>query len=164
MNRITTYLIGPELVWLLLYVFARVLVVNNQPATSGGNAQLENLQWYLALLGVLLSFVPLFWTNGHLWWWLLRIGVAGIIGVIVINLTLIGGIDYGDSRNSGIGSTLFLTIPLGGLLLLIGVGIVAVATWLNWDFRPFLKWTLIVVGCLTVFFLISGASQPRPSK
>ncbi|MBD2701998.1 hypothetical protein IC229_15215 [Spirosoma sp. BT702] len=164
MNRITTYLIGPELVWLLLYICARVLTNNNQPPTPDGNAQLENLQWYVALLGVLVSFIPLFWVSDHLWWWLLRIGVAGIIGVIVINLTLIGGIDYGDSRNSGIGSTLFLTVPLGGLLLLIGVGTVAVATWLKWDFRPVLKWSLILVGSLTVILLWTSCTSKTEKK
>ncbi|GAB3999919.1 hypothetical protein GCM10028807_51520 [Spirosoma daeguense] len=164
MNRLTPYLIGPELVWILLFIFARILTSNNQPATPDGNAQLENLQWYLALLGVLVSFVPLFWINDNLWWWLLRIGVAGLIGVIAINLTLIEGIDYNDTRNSGVGSTLFLTIPVGWFLLLVGVGIVTIATWLKWDFRPLLKWTFILIGSLTVILLWTSCNRKTETK
>lgn len=51
MNRTILFLLGPELIWLLLYGFVITLAALNQPATPVGNAWLESLNWYLPFLG-----------------------------------------------------------------------------------------------------------------
>lgn len=126
MNRYSTYILGPEMIWALLFVVASFLVAHNQPPTEAGSARLESLLWFFALGGILVSFAPLAWTTSGTWWMLLRIAVAGIIGLCVVVTRLCGGINYGDSRNSGVGAAFVLMISLGLMLLLIGLAIAAV--------------------------------------
>jgi hypothetical protein len=71
-----------------------------------------------------LSFVPLIWAPGSRWWWLLRIVIVGMVGICVVTGRLCGGIDYGDSRDSGVGTAYVLFIGLGFMALLIGAAIV----------------------------------------
>src|ERR687886_65567 len=104
MNRIATYSLGPEVAWLLVLAVTALFVIRNQPATEAGNMQLEQIGWFLPIIGVGLSFASLAWAPGSQWWWLARIVLASGIGVIAIPAYLCGGIDYGDSRNSGVGS------------------------------------------------------------
>lgn len=126
MNRSATYILGPELIWIVLFVAASLLVARNQPPTEAGSRHLESLLWLFTLGGALISFVPLAWTSSHSWWMLLRIGVAGAIGLCSVVTRVCGGIDYGDSRNSGVGTAWVFCIGLGLMLLLIGIAIAAV--------------------------------------
>jgi hypothetical protein len=120
MNRSPAHIFGPELIWALLFLAASLLVAQNRPPTEAGGARLESLLWLFALGGVLVSFVPLAWTTSNSWWMLLRIAVVGIIGLCVVVTRLCCGIDYGDSRNSGVGSAFVMMIAFGLVLLLIG--------------------------------------------
>jgi hypothetical protein len=126
MNRYTNYVFGPEMIWALLFVVASFLVARNQPPTEAGSARLESLLWLFALGGVLVSFVPQAWTTSGTWWMLLRIAVASTIGVCVVVTRICGGIDYGDSRNSGVGAAFVMMIGFGLVLLLIGLAVAAV--------------------------------------
>jgi len=117
--------LGPELVWLLLYGATTLLGHRNQPPTEAGSRQLETIGWFLPLIGVALSFVPLWWAAGNKWIWLLRIGVAGLVGVVAVTTKLCGAIDYGDSRNSGVGSAYLIFIMLGVMALFAGSAIAA---------------------------------------
>ncbi len=122
MNRITAFLIGPELIWVLFYGAAVLLVARNQPPTEEGSRQLESLWWVLAIASVLLSFVPLaLKAAGSPWWMLLRIAIAGALGVIFVNAKICDGVDYDDSRNSGVGSWFILLWILGWLRLGLGL-------------------------------------------
>jgi hypothetical protein len=148
MNRITTYAAGPELAWFLMFLFTVGLVSRNQPPTEAGNLQLEQIGWFLPFVGVLLSFVPLAWALGSPWWWLARIVVAGGIGALVVSSHLCSGIDYNDSRNSGVGTAFIMLVMLGYITLFVGTCITALFLLTKWRFLPFLKWTLIVFGVL----------------
>ncbi len=64
---------------------------------------------------------------------LLRIGLASAIGLCFVVTRLCGGIDYGDSRNSGVGTAWVFCIGLGLMLLLIGIAIAAV--WIGFKVR-----------------------------
>ena len=123
MNRTLAYAAGPELMWVLLFVVTSFLVARNQPPTLAGNQQLELIGWFLPLVGVLLSFAPLTWAPGSHWWWLVRIVLSGAVGILVVTGRLCGGIDYGDSRNSGVGTAYILFIGLGFMALLLGAAI-----------------------------------------
>ncbi|HEX8235966.1 MAG TPA: hypothetical protein VF600_08415 [Abditibacteriaceae bacterium] len=126
MNRYSTYILGPELIWALLFVAVSLLVAQNRPPTEAGSARLESLLWLFSLGGVLVSFVPLAWTTSSPWWMLSRIGLASAVGLFCVVIRLCGGIDYSDSRNSGVGSGGIMIIGLGLMALLIGVVIAAI--------------------------------------
>lgn len=107
---------------MLFYGAAVLLVARNQPPTEEGSRQLESLWWVLAIASVLLSFVPLaLKAAGSPWWMLLRIAIAGALGVIFVNAKICDGVDYDDSRNSGVGSWFILLWILGWLRLGLGL-------------------------------------------
>jgi hypothetical protein len=126
LNRYSTYILGPELIWTLLLLAASVLVAQNRPPTEAGSARLESLLWLFSLGGVLVSFLPFAWTATGSWWMLSRVGLASAIGLCFVVTRLCGGIDYGNSRNSGVGAAWVMMIGLGLVLLMIGLAVAAV--------------------------------------
>ena len=120
-NRITTFLLGPELSWLLMYGLALLLVAPNQPPTEAGNVRLESLAWYVLFAAIILSFVPLYWSQSGLGWWMLRIGIAGLIGVASVATAFCSAIDYHDSRNSGVGTLWIMLVIFGAIFLFLGM-------------------------------------------
>lgn len=164
MNRTTAYALGPELMWALVFGITAFLVARNQPPTEAGNRQLEAIGWFLPLVGVALSFVPLAWAPGNQWWCLLRIVVAGLIALFFVVGHLCGGIDYHDSRNSGVGTAYMLFIGLGVMALLGGAALSALFLFTRWPFLPFLKWaSIIAVLCAALWGVICWLASMRKS-
>lgn len=124
-NRITTFLLGPELSWLLMYGLALLLVAPNQPPTEAGNVRLESLAWYVLFAAIILSFAPLYWSQSSLGWSMLRIGIAGLIGIASVATTFCSAIDYNDSRNSGVGTLWMMLVIFGVLFLFLAMIVVS---------------------------------------
>lgn len=120
-NRITTLLLGPELPWLLMYGLALLLVAPNKPATEAGNIRLESLAWYVLFAAIMLSFVPLRWSQMGLGWSMLRIGIAGLVGITSLATAFCAAIDYHDSRNSGVGTLWMMLVIFGVIFLFLGM-------------------------------------------
>lgn len=120
-SRITTFLLGPELSWLCMYGLALLLVAPNQPPTEAGNVRLESLVWYVLFGAILLSFVPLYWSASGLGWWMLRIGIAGLIGIASVATAFCSAINYNDSRNSGVGTLWIMLVIFGAFFLFLGM-------------------------------------------
>lgn len=120
-NRITTFLLGPELSWLLMYGLALLLVAPNHPPTEAGNVRLESIAWYVLFAAIILSFVPLYWSQSGLGWWMLRIGIAGLIGITSVATAFCSAIDYNDSRNSGVGTLWIMLVIFGAFFLFLGM-------------------------------------------
>lgn len=123
-NRITTFLLGPEFSWLLMYGLALLLVAPNQPPTEAGNVRLESLAWYVLFSAIMLSFAPLYWSQSGLGWWMLRIGIAGLIGITSLATKFCSAIDYNDSRNSGVGTLWIMLVIFGIIFLFLGMIVV----------------------------------------
>lgn len=161
-NRITTFLLGPELSWLLMYGVMLLVIAPNQPPTESGNARLETAAWYVLLLAVTVSFHPLIWSSNELGWWLLRIGISGAVGVCFMSAGICNAIRYHDSRDSGVGSMFVLMIALGVVVLFIGI----IGTGIFIRFKPyvlpFYKWAGIILGVLGILsFLIYLIPAPK---
>ncbi|WP_128543257.1 hypothetical protein [Larkinella soli] len=152
MNRNVANLVGPELIWLVLTLLTAFLAARNQPTTEAGNDQLLTLGWLFPLLGVSLSFTSLAWAPGNSWWWLLRIGLACGIGLVFLVTKLVGGIDYHDSRNSGVGTAYIMYIIFGLMELFLGIFVAVFFLLTRWSFLPVVKWFAIIVCGLTVFW------------
>ena len=120
-GRISTFLLGPELSWLLMYGLALLLVAPNQPPTEAGNVRLESLAWYVLFGAIILSFVPLYWSQSGFGWWMLRIGIAGLIGITSVTTAFCSAIDYHDSRNSGVGTLWIMLVIFGAIFLFLGM-------------------------------------------
>ncbi|PSL22975.1 hypothetical protein [Dyadobacter jiangsuensis] len=124
-GRISTFLLGPELSWLLMYGLALLLVAPNQPPTEAGNVRLESLAWYVLFGAIILSFIPLYWSQSGLGWWMLRIGIAGLIGITSVSTAFCSAIDYHDSRNSGVGTLWIMLVIFGAIFLFLGMIVVS---------------------------------------
>ncbi|GAB4019767.1 hypothetical protein GCM10028808_58590 [Spirosoma migulaei] len=156
MNRTTVaYLIGPELIWLLMLTVAASIVAFNQPIVSGGHFKLIWMNWYLPTVGVILAFIPLFWAQGNQWWWLARTIISGLIGVGLLVGYLSKSASYDDIRDVGVimGSLLFVGI---GWTILLGVGsTVLFFLMAHWPFLPVLKWILMLLSLGLIALRIS---------
>lgn len=126
MPRLLAYVAGPELMWLLVYLFISFLVSRNNPPTDAGRQQLEVYGYFLPLVGVLLSFAVLAWAPGNHWVWLLRIGIVSAAAILWVVSHLCANIDYHDSRNSGVGTAWMLWVMMGYVELFIGGFIAAI--------------------------------------
>ncbi|MNY75598.1 hypothetical protein D3C86_2149170 [compost metagenome] len=60
---------------------------------------------------------------------MLRIGIAGLVGIISLATAFCAAIDYHDSRNSGVG-TLWMMLVIFGVIFLF-VGIIGVSLYLK---------------------------------
>lgn len=85
------FLLGPELLWLLFFLLSCWLASRNTPPTLTGNT----------FLGRLITAV--------------------MIGVNACLFKLIAGIDYGDSRNSGVLGIWVYGILAGGVAFVPGI-------------------------------------------
>lgn len=146
LDRYIAYSLGPELAWGLVWLLTAWLVSLNKLPTRAGNQRLETIGYFLPLIGLLLAFLTLAWAVGSYWWLLLRIALGSAAGILVVISVLCGGIDYQDSRNSGVGTGFVLFIGLAYLELLIGLTVAVFFLVTNYSFIAFLKWTLIVVS------------------
>jgi hypothetical protein len=138
------YTLGPEVAWALTLALAYWLVSRNQPPTEAGSQQLERIAWFFPWVTALISFVPLAWAPGNPWWLLLRIAVVGLAGVFFVTGVIFSGIDYRDSRNSGVGSGYMLMLMFGFVALFGGLLVAALFIATKWRFLPVLKWFAIV--------------------
>ncbi|RYC71734.1 hypothetical protein [Spirosoma sordidisoli] len=114
--RWATVLIGPELVWLLVYGAMTLLARANQPPNPRIDDFIENL-WILipalTALIFLLWFVPDVEKRGLL----LRVWVAGIVGA---HLALDKGMSAFSQQGPGIGTAYLVGMILVFVVLVIG--------------------------------------------
>ncbi|WP_080057945.1 hypothetical protein [Spirosoma aerolatum] len=151
MNRLLPFLLGPEFVWVGLLAITGLFISFSQPLPPNDHDKLLNAGWFLPGLGVLLAFATLYWVPGGQWWWLLRVGLASLVGIFLVVNFLCEAAIYNDSRDSGIGSAYILFIGLGISVLAIMGCIAAVCFIAKWPFLNIFKWMLIALGTLIVF-------------
>lgn len=149
MSRPISYLLGPELSWLFVYVATVGLVALYQPlGTDSAKEQLLNYGWFLPAVGVALAFVPLFWAPGNHWLWLVRIDIASAIGITLLVNYICDSVHYNDSRDSGVGTAYMVFMIVGWLMLIVALLVAVLFLWTKWPFLPVLKRALIGLGVL----------------
>jgi len=122
-------LAGPELVWLACLAWAAALVRRNRPPTEAGSDRLQKIGVWLTAVTALLSFAPWFWIPYAKGWLILRAAISGSVGVLWVSLDLMSGINYQDSRNSGLLGTLFYFLLSGYLALIVGIVASLIVLW-----------------------------------
>jgi len=114
------FLVGPELYWVLVYLVAAWFTRQNVPPTEAGSRFLEKLGWMIPLIAVPASFL-LYALPTPPKWLAIRLFLAALVGINVVSFKLISGIDYGDSRNSGVLGVWVYSILAGGVGYVAGV-------------------------------------------
>ena len=107
---------------LMVYLVA----ASNQPSTQAGNDFLETLWVVIPLAGIPLAFLTAYLPGGGGWWWLLRVLLVSFIGVLVASFIAASGVDYHDSRNSGLLGAPAYSLSIG-IVLLVPLTLVAAA-------------------------------------
>ena len=115
------FLLGPELLWLLFFVLSCWLAARNTPPTLAGNTFLERACVIGAFVAIALTFTVFLVPDVHRGWLLGRLIIAVVIGVNACLFKLIDGIDYGDSRNSGVLGLWVYGILAGGAAFVPGI-------------------------------------------
>jgi hypothetical protein len=133
MAGILSFLIGPEGLWGLICLLAYLAAAWNRPSTPAGNDLLETLWVAIPLAGIPLTFLTGYLSGGGTWWWLLRVVVAALIGVTMASFLAANGVDYHDSRNSGLLGAPFYSLAIGLLVLVPGAMVAAIV--LYWQSR-----------------------------
>ena len=123
MSTLRRLLTGPEIWWLIVYGATLMLGATNVPPTVEGNQRLEAIGWLWGPVAVLLSFATLLWLPGGRWG-LLRVFVAGCVGVSFVTTALCGAMLYNDSRDSGVGTAWMMFIMFGWITL-VGTSVIA---------------------------------------
>jgi len=134
MGRAFSFLLGPEGLWLAISLLAYFFAVRNQPSTQAGNDFLEALWLAIPLAGIPLAFLTAYLSGGGGWWWLLRVVAASCFGVMIASFIAAGGVDYHDSRNSGLLGAPFYSLSIGLLLLVPLTALAAIV--ISWKSRP----------------------------
>ena len=116
MNAIRDWLLGPELFWLGVYGLGHVAAIRNEPPTDAGNLLLETLCWAIPAFAIPFSFVLFFglWPADPRYRVAGRLALATVVGLNACLFHVIDGIDYGDSRNSGVLGFWVIGVMVGG--------------------------------------------------
>lgn len=125
MSRLASLLLGPEGLWALICVSVYLAASSNSPSTPAGNEFLESLWIAIPLAGVPLTFLTASMPAGGSWWWLIRLTAASSVGVIIASFIAAAGVDYHDSRNSGLMGAPFYSLAIGLAVLIPGAVIAA---------------------------------------
>lgn len=129
MRRVVSLLIGPEGLWIAISLVAFLFAARNEPSTLAGNDLLETLWLAIPLVGIPLTFLTAYLPGGGGWPWLLRVVVTSSVGAPVASFIVASGVDYHDSRNSGLLGAPFYSLTIGLLLLVPLAAIAAVLVW-----------------------------------
>ena len=120
MSQVFKYILSPELYWIAWIVAMKLIGQRNVPPTEAGSQALEPFWYWLAFFAVPLTFAAFLAPGVPRGWLLLRILLAGGIGVCVASYVLTGYIDYRDSRNSGVPMGWMMSLMFGWTLLALG--------------------------------------------
>ncbi|MGB5039487.1 MAG: hypothetical protein WBO67_00920 [Nitrospira sp.] len=129
MRPVVSILLGPEGLWIAISLVVYFVAAGNEPSTPAGNEFLETLWLAIPLGGIPLTFLTAYLPGGGGWWWLLRVVVVSSVGLLVASFIAANGVDYHDSRNSGLLGAPVYSLSIGLLLLVPLTIVAAVLVW-----------------------------------
>ncbi|GAA4395936.1 hypothetical protein GCM10023187_03460 [Nibrella viscosa] len=122
MPRSLQLLIGPELLWLLVFGAATLLAQANNPPSKSVEAFMESMGWYIPLVALLmfgLWLVP----GVEKSWLLLRCWVASLTGA---HLALEKALSAHSEQGPGIGTVYIMGMILLFFVLIVGSVVVVI--------------------------------------
>lgn len=130
MNRVLTYLFGPELYWALTCMLVWKTTRRNLALDPAITGWLDHYWAVLPLIFVPLTFAFFFLPGGGRWWLLLRIDLAIAIGLAVATTHFCEGMTYHQpSSGPGAGTAWMLMLGLGYMLAALGTVAAAGIIW-----------------------------------
>jgi len=133
MRRHISVGLGPEFFWVLMYSAMYLLAGTNKPPSEIGSQSLGKWWFILSLIVVPSTFAFLAFAPARPWIMLLRVNVAALIALPFVSYAVTSGIDYQDSRNSGVPMGWILSISLGWFAQFVATLIAVPILW--WKHR-----------------------------
>ncbi len=117
MSRLSPYLLGPELLWIVFYALVVLLIkITGSPVKSMDDYWV-NLAFVVPLVLVPLTFA-LYWVPGVFRnWLLLRILIASLLGA---HFVLEKGLKAHSEQGPGVGTAYLMGIGFALVILLVG--------------------------------------------
>lgn len=160
MSALPRVLPGPELYWVAVVLICALLARFNVPATPRGNDWLVlGAQWLPVV-----TLPPLFWLAFAVWprgetgwaWTVGRLWLGTLVGLNLAAYLLAVAVDYGDTRNSGVGS-LPLAVAGYGTLVFIACAALSALTLTGWGWKGSLLAIAAGLAWLLVLLVMIGA-------
>lgn len=130
MNRVLSYLFGPELYWVITCVLTQMATRRNLAPDPAVTGWLDRYWAVLPLVFVPLTFAFFFVPGGGRWWLLLRIDLAIAIGLAIATTQYCGGMTHHQpSSGPGAGTAWMVMMGLGYMLMALGTVIAALVIW-----------------------------------
>ena len=130
MNRVLSYVFGPEMYWAVMYVLARMAARRHLAPDPAITGWLDRYWIMLPLICVPLTFAFFLLPGGGRWWLLLRIDRAIAIGLAIATTEYCNGMTHHEpSAGPGAGTAWMVMLALGYTLMLAGTIIAAVVIW-----------------------------------
>ena len=117
MNKLTNYLIGPELLWVLFYIIVILIIKSTHSPVKSMDAFWVNTAFLIPLVLIPLTF-GLYYIPGVIRpWLLLRIWIVGIIGG---HYLLTKGLSAHSEQGPGVGTAYMMGIGMIIIMLIAG--------------------------------------------
>ena len=130
MNRVLSYLLGPEMYWALTCVLVRMATRRNLAPDPAITGRLDQYWAVLPLIFVPLTFGFFFLPGSGRWWLLLRIDIAIAIGLAIATTQFCDGMTYHQpSSGPGAGTAFMVMLGSGYMLMALGTVVAALAIW-----------------------------------
>ena len=115
MNKLTSYIIGPELLWILIYILVVVIIKTTKSPISSMDNFWVNTAYIIPFILIPLTFMLYFIPVVPHKWLLLRIWIVGLVGAhYVLSKALsahsVGGPGVGTAYIMGMGFVIFMLI------------------------------------------------------
>ncbi len=114
-NRLLTYLIGPETVLTLFSILLFWFCARHNSGAGRDVVIMEKLIWTMPFIVTPIAFATIFVPDAKNWWWLGRTIVFTYIAIMVCGYRLIEGLGSGSKGQDA------------ALILLLAIGAVAIA-------------------------------------
>ena len=117
MNKLTNYLLGPELLWVIFYILVVVIIKSTHSPVKSMDSFWVNMAFVVPLVLIPLTFGLYFIPGVVHKWLLLRIWIVGIIGG---HYVLSRSLDAHSEGGPGVGTAYIMGMGIVFIMLIAG--------------------------------------------
>ena len=130
MSRILSFLLGPELYWVLICILVRIMTRRHLAPDPAITRWLDDHWAWLPFIFAPLTFAFFLVPDGSRWWLLLRIDLAIAVGLVIAATLFCNGMTYHQpSSGPGAGTAFMVILSIGIFAAFVGTLIAAVTIW-----------------------------------
>ena len=117
MNKLSTYFLGPEILWLVFYLIVIIIIRLSKSPNPAMDAFWVNTAFIVPLVLIPLTFMIYFIPGVSHSWLLLRIWIAGLVGA---HFVLSKGLGVHSEGGPGVGTAYIMGMGIVFVMLIAG--------------------------------------------